>query len=778
MIKSIAIKNWRSHLDSSISFSNGTNLIVGRMGGGKSSIIDGICFALFGTTPAVQHRRLKITDFIKNRPKEETEAQVTLVFEHKQDEYSVTRKIKRKGGSEAEIKKNGQRVEGPQSERVSDYIRNLLEIDYDLFTRAIYSEQNRIDYFLTLGRGERKRQIDELIGIDRFEVARKNATTAASRIRTMKADKESFVKNSNPALIEKEIADFEKQMSEIQAEKLKNQSEYESLSKQKTDQERIIAELKIQRERFRKLQEDITGLRHNLELLRKDVQGSGIEEGMEETEKRLNEKRSQKEALQKELSAMDNEYRELTKSLGAVKSELQTIERKKAMKKDMESGLAKLLDGEKVENIKLKMKELEERGAEASQKVSDCKAKIAELEKSITELKSADSHCPVCDSELGEEKKDSLISLKDKGAGELRKAVVDISKELAEINARLKAAKERADSIEKTSALMKEYEGIEENETSGIQKAGEIDLKLKQATAKKTDADAKLNAVNNEYVELAKLYERIKEIRAKQAKIAQIEKDLSEKEKAISPIQFNDQKWDSENSRLSDISVRYAQAKAKTEQHAEKETYVAKLVSDRKVRLDEVRKYSKEIEEYSELISSFQLFSNAVVETQHELREELIDSVNQALSEIWGRVYPYSDYTVIKLVPSENDYDLMFKVNDGYISVDGIASGGERALACLALRVAFAMVLTPNLSWLVLDEPTHNLDEEAVKTLAETLRDHIPQIVEQTFVITHEELMKEAASGKLVRIQRDPASPENSKVDELNEIKVSTPSVS
>ena len=778
MIKSIAIKNWRSHLDSSINFSNGTNLIVGRMGGGKSSIIDGICFALFGTTPAVQHRRLKITDFIKNRPKEEAEAQVTLVFEHKQEEYSVTRKIKRKGGSEAEIKKNGQRVEGPQSERVSDYIKNLLEIDYDLFTRAIYSEQNRIDYFLTLGRGERKRQIDELIGIDRFEIARKNATTAASRIKTMKTDKEAFVKNSNPALIEKEIADFEKQITEIQSEKVKNREEYESLSKQKSDQEKIIAELRLQREKFRKLQDDITGLKHNLELLRKDLQGSEIKEGMEETEKRLGEKRSQKETLQKSLSVLDNEYRELTKTLGAVKSELQTIEKKKAMKKEMEAKLAKLTDGEDIENIKRRIKELEEKGAEASQKVSDHRAKIAELEKSISELKSADSHCPVCDSELSKEKREGLISLKDKGMGDLKKAVADISKEIAELGSQLKTSKERADGIDRTLALMKEYEGIEENEKTGRQKADETESKLKEATAKKADADAKLNAISNEYVELAKLYERIKELDAKKIKAAQVEKSLSEKENEIAPIQFNDQKWDSENSRLSEISVRYAQAKTKMEQYSEKEAYVSKLVSDRKTRLEEVRKYSNEIEEYSRLISSFQIFSTAVVETQHELREELIDSVNQALTEIWGRVYPYSDYTVIKLVPSENDYDLMFKVNDSYVSVDGIASGGERALACLALRVAFAMVLTPNLSWLVLDEPTHNLDEEAVKTLAETLRDHIPQIVEQTFVITHEELMKEAASGKLVRIQRDPSSPENSKVDELNEIKVSTPVMS
>ncbi len=764
-------------MDSSVSFSNGTNIIVGRMGGGKSSIIDGICFALFGTTPAVQHRRLKITDFIKNRPKEENEAEVTLVFKHKQDEYVVIRKIKRKGGSEAEIKKNGQRVEGPQSERVSDYIRNLLEIDYDLFTRAIYSEQNRIDYFLTLGRGERKRQIDELIGIDRFEIARKNATTAASRIKTMKSDKEIFVKNANIAIIEREIRDFETQVTEIKSELSKRKEEFESVSRQKAEKERLVNELKLQKERFRKLQDEITGLKHNLELLKKDIQSSPIKEGKEEIESKLNEKRTNRDAIQKDISLLDNEYRELTRLLGAAKSEQQAIEKKKSMKKEMEAKLAKLLEGETADRLKQKMKEIEDKNSKISETLSDSKAKVTELERSVRELKAANSHCPVCDSELSKEKRERLIISKEKMINEHNKLMQELAKESSDGTSLFKSIREKIDSIERTTSLMKEYEGIEENEKANLLKLNDTESRLKQTIVRKEEMNSKLNLIDNEYLELSKLYERIKEIQLKKSKVAQIENDLSEKERQISHIQFNEEKWEIENKELNDLNVKFTQVKSRIEQYNEKEAYVSKLLSDRKTRIEEVRKYAKEIEEYNKLISSLQLFSNAVVETQHELREELIDSVNQALTEIWGRIYPYSDYTVIKLVPSENDYDLMFKVNSDYVGVDGIASGGERALACLALRVAFAMVLTPNLSWLILDEPTHNLDEEAVKTLAGTLREHIPQIVEQTFVITHDELMKEAASGKLVRIQRDTAAPENSKVDELSEITVSTPSL-
>ena len=59
-------------------------------------------------------------------------------------------------------------------------------VDYDLFTRAIYSEQNKLDYFITIGKGERKKVLDELLGIDRFEQARSSAGTLVARLRDTK----------------------------------------------------------------------------------------------------------------------------------------------------------------------------------------------------------------------------------------------------------------------------------------------------------------------------------------------------------------------------------------------------------------------------------------------------------------------------------------------------------------------------------------------------------------------------------------------------------------
>lgn len=103
----------------------------------------------------------------------------------------------------------------------------------------------------------------------------------------------------------------------------------------------------------------------------------------------------------------------------------------------------------------------------------------------------------------------------------------------------------------------------------------------------------------------------------------------------------------------------------------------------------------------------------------------------------------------------------------GWVPVEGIASGGERFCAAIALKIAFAMVLVPNLGWLILDEPTHNLDDEGIRALARVLNEEVPKIVEQVFVITHDENLKDAATARVYRLDRNKAAGESTKVEVL-----------
>ncbi|VVB73743.1 DNA double-strand break repair Rad50 ATPase [uncultured archaeon] len=778
MLKSITLNNWRSHGTSTLRFAKGTNIIIGRMGGGKSSVIDAICFALFGTCPAVQSRRLKTTDFIRNRPDEQPQAEVTLVFDHKGSEYTITRKIKRKGVPEAEIRKDGKRMEGPQSERVSDYIHHLIEIDYDLFTRAIYSEQNRIDYFLQLRSGERKRQIDELIGIDKFETVRKNATTAASRLKTMKADKESFMRTADPSKVRREIDEHNLKLSELKREKTGIESDLSAADRRKKELETGISAMSKERDSYRRLSDDKAGLQHTLGMLKRDVESSPVLGDMSGMKAKLDAASSSKLSLQKELDALDSSYRSLSSSAGKLQAEEQEAKRKLQKKEELAAKGKSLLGSRKAEEIQKELAELDRKGAEALASLAKGTAELAQLESAVKELMKGTAKCPVCDSELTEQKRNDLLKAKTSAIDRAHADAEEADSTIKRSKKAIQSLKDLADNARRVQDLLEQYSGVEEQLRESGLKSASAKKEIDGLRLKRDELSKKVNSAANEYLELAKTFERIIEMDNKKRRMSEISAKLHSIEADLAKVRFDDKAWDEMNRRLKDATVALAEVNGRKDRVAEGEKYIAELVKEKTARLQETERYADEVKRYSAAIEELQLFSNAVVETQFALREELIDAVNQALSEVWTAVYPYSDYSVIKLQPSESDYELAFKINDEFVSVDGVASGGERALACLALRVAFAMVLTPNLSWLILDEPTHNLDEEAVKTLAETLRDHIPRIVDQTFVITHEENMKEAASGRMFRIRRKESQPEVSEVEELHEASSITPSLS
>jgi DNA repair exonuclease SbcCD ATPase subunit len=136
------------------------------------------------------------------------------------------------------------------------------------------------------------------------------------------------------------------------------------------------------------------------------------------------------------------------------------------------------------------------------------------------------------------------------------------------------------------------------------------------------------------------------------------------------------------------------------------------------------------------------------------------------MNKIWGELYPYPDFSEIRLM-IDKDYVLQLKGSRGWVSVEGIVSGGERSLASLALRIAFSLAFTPNLRWMILDEPTHNLDANAIQHFGDILRDKLGYFAEQVFLITHEEKLSDSIGGSVYKLERDKENDGVTKVLEL-----------
>ena len=68
LIKELYLENWTSHKQSKLSFGKGTNVLVGLIGSGKTSIMNALCFALYGTFPALANKKTTIEGVIMQKP--------------------------------------------------------------------------------------------------------------------------------------------------------------------------------------------------------------------------------------------------------------------------------------------------------------------------------------------------------------------------------------------------------------------------------------------------------------------------------------------------------------------------------------------------------------------------------------------------------------------------------------------------------------------------------------------------------------------------------------
>ena len=306
MIKRIVLENWRTHARSELEFEKGTNVLVGQMGSGKSSVLDAICFALFGTFPALNAKRVSLDEIITSKPNKEDFAKVLLEFDYNGKSFVVERAIKRKGTNEAKVSCNGKHLAGPKVSDVTGVIENALEINYDLFSRAVYSEQNQIDFFLKLSPAQRKEQFDELLDLQKYEKARANAVSVCNKIKEISLERKNWIEKQKMFFDEKEILETK-----------------ERLGHKKKEQEEISGKILDAKRSFEKAKEAEAGLEREWKEFRMlkeklfSMQGmkKELEKSIAETKKALKGKTKKEienfsDEKEKEISGLEKEEKE------------------------------------------------------------------------------------------------------------------------------------------------------------------------------------------------------------------------------------------------------------------------------------------------------------------------------------------------------------------------------------------------------------------------------------------------------------------------------------
>lgn len=763
------------------------------MGSGKTAVLEGISYALFGTTPLIQNRTITLDDLIRNRPVAEDSAEVEIGFlTPDKNEYVARRVIERgKGTALAELRNgDGELIESPSSTRVSEHVNSLLGIDYNLFERMIYAEQNKLDYFLSLRPGQRRKRLDELLGIDKLELARKNMSTVINRLNDRRSDREGILWELEEDEEIDSLPELEKELDEakIEIKKLKKRLEklepeinnvkektkkFETLKDKITELQKKIGE---QNASIQALEQQLKGIENKLGE-HADLELKELEQEKAELEKLYDKVRKKTEELNSELSSNTSQVGESKSRKEMLEAQRERLSQKIKQKKESKKKLERIGLSEIIKNLERLQKKLQR----SNEKITSVKTQINDLEQLLDELQKAGSNCPICDRPLTNEKREQLILEKHEKIKSLKERRLALEKKSSEIEEKILKARKLKEEWEE---LKKETEDLPELKSEFLR----IDQQLQKTFTKLEKIEKNLKKTKRNFNQLKEEKEKL---RAKYESLEdkiELRSELEDLEKRRDKMV---KKTDQLQKMLKDYEKEYDEKKAKKlaerreklirEEEALETRLLDKkeLIQEKEKRVESIRKKKEtlnrkrlEVKHLRKAIGSLNKVKRAFGESQTSLRTRIVEAVNNIMDDFWEDIYPYDDYPSIRLAVEEvreiSDYVLQLKDRSGrWVPVEGTASGGERTCACLALRIAFVDVLAPTMSWLALDEPTHNLDSEGIEKLSSVLRERVPRVMKQLILITHEHQLESAVSGYLYRFQRNKTRDEPTEVGKV-----------
>jgi len=590
-----------------------------------------------------------------------------------------------------------------------------------------------------------------------------------------KLGKQSIIEQTDVEKLRKFLGKLIQDLDRLRKDKLELSAEIETLEKQKTEMEADV---------------------NRLEQLNKDLnyykeQGKSVESAIEEVEKFIKEikdllKGRTKQNIEKNLEDFSMKIKDLESSLeekrknqeklteliSETKTKIDFLEREKMEKLEADIS-TKLSIKEMINEIKKKygqkplekMKKQKDELDSLIKKITSLSTSLSETKEILEQIYELKDHCPVCRSKLTPLKKKKLI--KDQKE-RIKKIEKDIKKLEKEKELKEESFKSMEDVVDKFKQFLIEVEGLDEmqSQLKDLKKVYSKSVKTLESYQKNLNSikidisnlQKKIENTEEDEKKLSLLYSRIPEIEKKKERLAYLKTRLEDVRLKLTDINKQLEGQDVEKLRkeftgvVSKKSELEERLKNLTDMFKEKES--RKNEEEEKIKMVETQK--AEVVKLEKIIKDLKIFEKALEGTQVQLRTEFIEAVNFTMSQIWTNLYPYEDFVSIGLNIEGGDYILQLKDRTGaWINADGIASGGERSLASLALRIAFSLVLAPNLRMLILDEPTANLDSRSITELATTLRERVNEFIDQTFLITHERELENAVTGNAYRIERD-----------------------
>jgi exonuclease SbcC len=410
LIKKITLENIRSYEYQEIEFPNGSVLLSGDIGSGKTSILLGIEFALFGLQPGQRGSSL-----LRNGA---NEGKVLMEFEVDDKEVIIERTLKK--GKTISQDYTSITIDGVQQELSVTEVKNrVLEIlNYPmefskkqnlLYKFTVYTPQEEMKQIIIQDSETRMNTLRHVFGVDKYKKILENVSIITIKIREEKRMKEGMI--SNLEVDKEEVLMKESELETKHTNLISVEKEFFS----KTEKRKIIEE---EKEKLSKKIEEKNKFQQEIEKTRlvtankKDSISSNnrliaqLKEQVREIQN-LQFKESEITKLEQESKMLKRELEKFTEDNVKITSQISSLNLKSDDAKKLEKKLSMLeicptclqdvtpvykaniinkLDSDVVEDNKLIVK-LNEDKKIVSEKIISLNKKISSAQEKINELK-------------------------------------------------------------------------------------------------------------------------------------------------------------------------------------------------------------------------------------------------------------------------------------------------------------------------------------------------------------------------------------------------------
>jgi exonuclease SbcC len=545
-------------------------IVQGRTGAGKTSLIDAMCYALFGKVPRHGDRR----DLHEHLTSKGTDhMRVFLEFSVKDKRYAIERAV-RKGRGEVRFWE-GNKPKNVKANELPELVKRVLGVDYDTFTKVILLPQGQFDRFLKPERPQQRREIlNKLLGVDTLiekmaELIRETKRQIENRLESITASLRelSFATKEELERVNKEIALLEKDLNLLEEERKKLQErlnvashrdhlqgelaecqrQLAELLKKAEEMEQLERELQVMEElssyapymeSFKSLSQreeqeikEIKSLREKLAKLshqREQFQGQ-LEKYRQEWE-RLGEYDVQIEQLTKDLERLKNaleKHRERNQKLKELENAEEQI---KTLEEDVKNLTERINRGEKyIKELREKIEDLEEKQRRLLE-LNPIKIKLDEVRRERESLELLKKEKGGLEAQLGKIRED----IKEKENSLIRFHVEHIRAHLKEgdlcpVCGSVITQLPPAEPSENFETIKRELDKLKALESEHLEKKARIESKLSALEEKERE----LRQLLNEWEEEEMFEEEYRELQRSQAELEENRRKLKQADEEL-----------------------------------------------------------------------------------------------------------------------------------------------------------------------------------------------------------------------------------------------------